>query len=69
MPSQIQVTCWREDHPGQTTGYAVSSKQRSGSKGNNSNNQAVTKTETNKSKGDGSIAERIVTAARAAKKN
>lgn len=94
MPSQIQVTSWREDCPGVTSSTTATtaashghhsncakpaSGNRGGAKNANNHQQSNTKqsdatmnsTSGRRSKGDGSIAERIVNAARAAttKKN
>lgn len=80
MPSQIQVTCWREDLPGTAAPshhHATSSKSTAANSRlakNAAQNKAAdvaSAASARKSKGDGSIAERIVNAARAAstKKN
>lgn len=74
MPSQIQVTSWREDHPAPV---AVAPMAKAAAANRANKNAAAAKSVAQsgvagrKSKGDGSIAERIVTAASSAssKKN
>lgn len=74
MPSQIQVTSWREDHPAPV---AVAPLAKAATANRANKNAAAAKAVAQsgvagrKSKGDGSIAERIVTAASSAssKKN